>query len=160
MLLPLYIKVRMTFQSAALISVGHINVTSSTCQALKNRLTERISIAYFPDNFISPNSLRTPRPSGLLGDGPDGLLWFVHVTDIHMSIFRDQERITEFQKLCVWLQNRVRPPVVVASGDLTDAKTSDHLGSTQWKQEWQFYRVTVDSFMKFHFIAFIFCFVL
>jgi hypothetical protein len=101
----------------------------------------------FPDNFDLVNRIRPARPSKSLGDGSDGLLWFVHVTDIHMSIFRDQNRITEFQKLCVWLQNQVRPPVVVASGDLTDAKTSDHLGSTQWRQEWQFYRVMALDFV-------------
>ena len=76
-----------------------------------------------------------------LGDSLEGLLWFVQVTDIHVSIFRDSERISEFEKFCFWLQSVVRPPVVVASGDLTDAKTSDHFGSRQWLQEWKFYQV-------------------
>jgi hypothetical protein len=76
-----------------------------------------------------------------LGGSLEGLLWFVQVTDIHLSIFRDSERISEFEKFCFWLQSVVRPPVVVASGDLTDAKTSDHFGSRQWLQEWKFYQV-------------------
>jgi hypothetical protein len=39
------------------------------------------------------------------------------------------------------MQSAVRPPVVVASGDLTDAKTADLVGSRQWPQEWKFYQV-------------------
>lgn len=75
-----------------------------------------------------------------LGSNLDGLLWFVHVTDIHLSKFRDPDRITEFQTFCVWVQKFVKPPVVVVSGDLTDAKTSDFFGSRQWLQEWQLYQ--------------------
>ena len=43
-----------------------------------------------------------------LGPGLSGLFWFVQVTDIHLSIFRDKKRISEFEKLCGWLQTVVR----------------------------------------------------
>lgn len=33
----------------------------------------------------------------------------------------------------------IEPTVVLASGDLTDAKDSDNLGSRQYRDEWQIY---------------------
>lgn len=33
----------------------------------------------------------------------------------------------------------IEPTVVLASGDLTDAKDSDNLGSRQYREEWQIY---------------------
>lgn len=37
----------------------------------------------------------------------------------------------------------IRPSVVLATGDLTDAKDSDHLGSRQYLKEWRIYHDTV-----------------
>jgi len=100
------------------------------------------SATLYPDVNNAGNVKK--RKEDTLGSGLDGLFWFVQVTDLHLSIFRDHERVSEFEKFCSWIQTVVRTPVVVASGDLTDAKTSDHLGSTQWEQEWRFYQVWHD----------------
>ena len=86
-----------------------------------------------------------PEPLNGLGSNQTGLIWFAQVTDIHLSIFRDPKRVPEFGQLCHWLRKVVKPPVVVATGDLTDAKTPDLVGSRQFVQEWTFYRTTVQT---------------
>lgn len=73
-------------------------------------------------------------------DTPNHLIWFVQISDIHISIFRDHTRITEFKEFCDQTMDAILPSVVLASGDLTDAKTRDNIGSKQVLQEWQTYR--------------------
>ncbi|XP_057655925.1 transmembrane protein 62-like isoform X1 [Diorhabda carinulata] len=73
-------------------------------------------------------------------DSPDHLLWFLQVSDIHISIFKDPNRITEFKEFCDLTVGAIKPSVVLASGDLTDAKTKDGIGSEQYEAEWRYYR--------------------
>lgn len=68
------------------------------------------------------------------------------ISDIHISIFGDEERIRQFQEFATTTIRTIEPSVVLASGDLTDAKDRDHLGSRQYKAEWQIYhRIIEDS---------------
>ena len=43
-----------------------------------------------------------------------GLLWFVHLTDLHLS----QESLLDLQSFCQLLREEIRPPVVVVTGDM------------------------------------------
>lgn len=80
-----------------------------------------------------------------IDDSPDHLLWFLQVshipliycfsirlknnkillffisqiTDIHISIFRDQNRITELKEFCDITVSSIKPEVVLASGNNT-----------------------------------------
>lgn len=70
----------------------------------------------------------------------------VKISDIHISIFHDSSRITEFQEFCSTTIDAIQPKVVLASGDLTDAKHKNNMGSGQYKEEWTLYRNTLNKF--------------
>ncbi|XP_003703373.1 transmembrane protein 62 isoform X2 [Megachile rotundata] len=80
-----------------------------------------------------------------IGTSSDHLIWFLQISDIHISIFQDPLRITELREFCNITVGTIKPPVVLASGDLTDAKTKDKMGSKQILEEWQYYKHILDD---------------
>ncbi|XP_034827152.1 transmembrane protein 62-like [Maniola hyperantus] len=76
---------------------------------------------------------------GKMTETADKLIWFLQISDIHISIFRDPGRISQFQQFCDSTVKIIKPHIVLATGDLTDAKAKDNLGSSQVKTEWVYY---------------------
>ncbi|KAK9508223.1 hypothetical protein O3M35_007931 [Rhynocoris fuscipes] len=73
------------------------------------------------------------------------LMWFIQISDLHLSIFQDKERITEFQEFCDQTLKVIQPLTVLATGDLTDSKQEDTIGSKQFEEEWKKYKNVLDK---------------
>ncbi|CAH1174265.1 unnamed protein product [Phaedon cochleariae] len=78
-------------------------------------------------------------------DTTNNLIWFLQISDLHLSIFNDASRITEFNEFCHDTIDAIKPSVVLATGDLTDAKDVDGIGTKQYKEEWQIYKSILDK---------------
>lgn len=63
----------------------------------------------------------------------------LQISDIHLSIFEDPGRVTDLRIFLTQTIDAIRPAVVLASGDLTDARDKDLIGSRQYEQEWKIY---------------------
>ncbi|VVC34267.1 Calcineurin-like phosphoesterase domain, ApaH type,Metallo-dependent phosphatase-like [Cinara cedri] len=73
------------------------------------------------------------------------LIWFLQISDLHLSIFHDWKRVTELKEFCELTLDTIKPAAVLVSGDLTDAKKKNGIGSTQYEGEWLAYHNVLTS---------------
>jgi len=72
-------------------------------------------------------------------DPYEGLVWFLQISDVHISSVQDQSRVTEFAEFTGKYLDVYKPSLVLCTGDLTEAKVSGGLSSRQVEEEWRTY---------------------
>ena len=54
--------------------------------------------------------------------GYEELSWFVHITDIHVSKWEDQARVSDLKTFVTDVLATIQPEFVMCGGDLTEEK--------------------------------------
>jgi len=76
----------------------------------------------------------------IMDDTDSNLLWFVHVSDIHLSKFPENKfRVDRFKQFASSVPKYINPMFFIATGDLTDAKSQLRIHSEQYLEEWEQY---------------------
>eukprot|EP00092_Neocalanus_flemingeri_P032136 GFUD01034927.1.p1 GENE.GFUD01034927.1~~GFUD01034927.1.p1 ORF type:complete len:629 (-),score=170.63 GFUD01034927.1:311-2197(-) len=73
------------------------------------------------------------------------LFWFIQITDLHISKYVYPDIKDDLKEFFTTTLDTVKPKVVIASGDLTDAKDADGVDSFQQKEEWDTYKSLLDE---------------
>lgn len=135
-----------------IFSVFVANISNLIAVQVENTVFNENDVSQAPSSTVSQtrenkkDSKEIPTRAQLMTDSYQHVMWFIQISDIHVSIFHESSRITEFQEFCERTIDAIKPSVVLASGDLTDAKTADNMGSAQQIKEWEIYRdILLDS---------------
>ena len=104
------------------------------------------SISYFVYNYIiipisQPDLEHMRSPAQKEGKwNEQDLIWFIQITDLHISKYVYPDIEDDLREFFSTTLDTIKPKVVIASGDLTDAKDSDGVDSFQQKTEWETYK--------------------
>jgi len=69
----------------------------------------------------------------------EDLMWFIQISDFHISLFHYHDLQEELEEFYSTTLDTIKPQVVIASGDLTDAKAQNGIDSFQLPEEWSIY---------------------
>ncbi|XP_023244623.1 transmembrane protein 62-like [Centruroides sculpturatus] len=123
-----------------LMALTKVTILIILCLAVLSTLLAKFQNLVYIDNDV---------PSNITFIGSEGpypnnqyrhLMIFLQVSDIHLSLFRDFTRGPDLKRFCKEVIPVIQPSVVLATGDLVDATTPDHLGSRQFEEEWKTYQ--------------------
>eukprot|EP01137_Pigoraptor_chileana_P034491 Opistho-2@27122 len=92
-------------------------------------------------NRLHPNNVDAHADTVIIDGKDEKLFWFVQVSDIHLSKFREPERGTDLRRFIERTLPVVDPAFVIVTGDLTDAKDEALVDSIQFEDEWRSYEI-------------------
>lgn len=82
----------------------------------------------------------------IIGDRPTDLVWFLQVSDLHLSNRGSFERISDFEEFANTYADIFKPDAVLVTGDITDGKANGSVFATdQQIDEWQAYHRAVTN---------------
>lgn len=138
--LPFRLGVAIAFVLCAILMPPLLGIASSI-------LEYRDSLTSFKDD----SNIKSRLPEiwkEIRQDSYDGIFWFVHVSDIHLSIF-NQSRTLRFSAFLNDTLPIISPEIILASGDLVDAVNKKGVG-TQYLAEWKQYKNSLEKFGWFN----------
>jgi len=74
------------------------------------------------------------------------LFWFIQITDLHISKYVYLDIKDDLKEFFTTTLDTIKPKVVLASGDLTDAKDVGGVNSFQHKEEWNTYKGLLEDY--------------
>jgi len=81
------------------------------------------------------------------GSSYDKLAWFIHISDVHVSNWQDESRLSNLREFVTSTLEIIKPEVVLCGGDLTEAKPNS-LQASEDEEEWKTYKEIVESRWK------------
>lgn len=83
-------------------------------------------------------------PNIIIGDKPNDLVWFLQVTDLHLSNRGNFERQRDFNKFTKDYVDIIKPEVVLITGDITDGRVPNTtFNSGPQLEEWKAYNSAI-----------------
>ncbi|KAH9394484.1 Transmembrane protein 62 [Tyrophagus putrescentiae] len=102
------------------------------------------------NSFIVDPAIIANDHAETLNDKTENLFWFIQVSDTHFNSFNDRNRKVDLQDFCKNMIPLVGPSALVLSGDITDSRSPDPMGSDQFYQEWLYYNETRHKCMEYN----------
>ncbi|KJE97721.1 hypothetical protein CAOG_09129 [Capsaspora owczarzaki ATCC 30864] len=131
--------------AAPVLLIAWLLSTLASLYALPTTSGSGTAMGASPDAHLrrvltSSDELTRPGPDDVF----DNVFWFIHVSDLHISRYANPTRTSDFERFCREVVPVIAPPVVVVTGDLTDAKDQYLIDSGQHQEEWQDYAAALD----------------
>ena len=83
--------------------------------------------------------LRSNDLSIVPSDKLENIFWFVQLSDIHVSAHHDPNIVSDLKDFVYSIITIINPSLVLATGDLVDAKSRDGFSTNQNTEEWKKY---------------------
>lgn len=133
-----------------LFSIVGILGVSWLIAAFLEIFTNNLTMIRILDSTIQTGQLDTHDTSrhgnfDIIDNKNDKVFWFVQISDLHLSQFRDYGQHRDFSKLCSTMLKEMKPSVIMLTGDLTDAKDVTFQGSAQYRSEWVIYEKMIEE---------------